>query len=84
MTATVRTPANDRAANKAYMKAKDEKSKLEKSWSYTMSAMTRARAAGENADHLKATVDKLSAQVDAQNTIIEAAQKYARLTKEGG
>lgn len=80
LTATVRTPANDRAANKAYLKAKHEKAALEMAWSRTMTAANR-----EGADlHVREHAAKLYKQVDEQEKIIVAAQAYARLPKAGG
>jgi hypothetical protein len=79
MTATVRTPSNDRAANKAYLKAKKEKAALELDWSR---AMTRLRndVTGQQ-PHLAAYVAALSNKADEQGVIISAAQHYAQLPK---
>jgi hypothetical protein len=70
LTATARTPANDRAANKAYLKAKKEKVALELAWSRAMTSGQHEYAA------------KLSKQADEQGAIITAAQHYAQLPKE--
>ena len=79
MTATARTPANDRAANKAYLKAKTEKAALELAWSRIMSAVARSEEADKS--HLHAHAAKLSKQADDQGAIITAAQHYAQLPK---
>ena len=75
MTAVVRTPANDRAATRAYMKAKAEKAALENAWSR---AMSRAAAGSAGDAHYAA---ELSKKAGEQGAIISAAQHYAQLPK---
>jgi hypothetical protein len=75
--ALFRTSADDKAANKAFMKAREEKDKLESMWS---KAMTKAAAGDASA---KEWAVKLAAQAAEQDRIIAAAQKYARLPQEG-
>ncbi len=79
MTATVRTPANDRAANKAYMKAKKEKSALELDWSRAMTRIQNDVTGQQPA--LREYAASLSKKADEQGAIISAAQHYAQLPK---
>ena len=87
MTATVRTPAHDRAADAAFRKAKKEEDAIGRDWQWAMMVSTgkgdykadqRTEAERHDAGERAA---KLAKEAEAQRDIIIAAQKYARLPK---
>ncbi len=86
LSATVRTPANDRAADAAFRKARKEEEAVGRDWQWAMMVSTgvgdfktdrsesERRAAAERAE-------KLLKQSSELRDIIEAAKKYAKLPK---
>lgn len=85
MSAAVRTPAYDRAANAAFRKAKKEEAALLRDWQWSMTVSTghgdfRERTGSER-KAAAVRAEKLADEATAQRDIILAAQQYARLPK---
>ena len=82
-TATVRTSANDRAADAAFRKARKESKALADAWTRAMHVATTKLMDVPEAERKQSLeyAEKLYKQHLEQEAIMEAARNYARLPK---